>query len=52
MSTLNDLSRVLHLTNRTARDIHAITRGKIVQRIANRIMGRAVSRIMARAWFR
>lgn len=49
---LNTLSRILHLTNRTVRDVNAIQRGKIGQRIGNRVMGRLVSKAMKGAWFK
>lgn len=50
--SLNKLSRLLHVTNRTVRDVNAVKRGKVAQRVGNRVMGRATSNLMKRAWFR
>ncbi|MGC5617474.1 hypothetical protein [Georgenia sp. Z1491] len=50
--SLNKLSRFLHLTNRTVRDVNAVKRGRIGRRIGNRFLGRFTSRLMRRAWFR
>lgn len=52
MSTLNRLSRALHLTNRTVRDVNAVKRGKVAQRVGNRVMGRLTSKAMKRLWLR
>lgn len=37
---INKVRRALHLTNRTLGDINAIKRGKIGNRIFNRVLGR------------
>lgn len=50
--TLNRISRALHLTNRTVRDANAIRRGKVAQRVGNRVVGRLVSKAMRGAWLR
>lgn len=52
MSTLNRLSRFLFLSNRAVRDANAIQRGKIVQRVGNRVAGRALSSVMRGRWLR
>lgn len=50
--TLNKLSRWLFLASRTARDVNAVRRGKVAQRVGNRIMGRATSKLMRGVWFK
>ena len=49
-SRINQARRVLRLTERTLGDIQAVQRGRIGQRLANRIMGRAVSRLTRGLW--
>ena len=46
--SLNKLSRFLHLSNRTVRDVNAVKRGKFGRRILNRILGRGSSGFMRR----
>ena len=50
--SLNKFRRMAFLASRTAGDVNAVKRGKIGQRVANRIMGRAASKAMRGAWFK
>lgn len=49
---LNKLSRVLHITNRTVRDVNAVKRGKVAGRVTNRVVGRQLSDLMRGVWFK
>lgn len=46
------MRRLIYLLARLAGDITAIRRGRIWQRIGNRMIGRAAGRVLARLWFR
>lgn len=42
--------RAAYLTSRTLGDVQAVKRGRVGPRIANRVMGRMVSRLMRGLW--
>ena len=44
------IARVAHRTEVAARDAQAVKRGRIPQRTANRLMGKAVGRLMRGLW--
>lgn len=48
--TLSKLARILGKTSIYARDINAVKRGRIGQRITNRIIGRIVNKGMKNVW--
>lgn len=50
--TINQMRRVLSKTSTLLGDVNALMRGRIVQRIANRAIGRAASRATRRLWWR
>jgi len=50
VTTLTSLRRTLFLSSRTLGDLQAVRRGRISQRITNRVIGRAVNRGMRGLW--
>jgi hypothetical protein len=50
--TLNQLSRKLVKANTLIRDVNAVKRGKIAQRLVNRALARGVNRSMRRVWWK
>lgn len=42
--------RAFYLTSRTLGDVQAVKRGRVGQRITNRIVGRAMSKAMKGVW--
>lgn len=48
--TLNTARRVSYLVSRTLGDLQAVRRGRIGERIFNRIVGRIVSGLMRSVW--
>lgn len=49
--TLNQLARLFHKAEVITRDVNAVKRGRVVQRVENRIIGRAIGRV-TRSWWR
>lgn len=49
--TLSQLARLLGKASVYTRDANAISRGRITQRVGNRIVGRAISSAMRGRWF-
>jgi hypothetical protein len=50
MTFLSELARILGKASVYSRDANAVARGRLLERLANRVMGRAVSRGMRRLW--
>jgi hypothetical protein len=48
--TLAQLARLLGKASVYARDVNAVARGRVGERLANRVIGRAVSRALRRVW--
>jgi hypothetical protein len=48
--TLNQLRGLLHRAEVLTGDVQAVRRGRYAQRASNRILGRAVSRLMRGIW--
>ena len=49
-SQLNQARRALFLANRILGDINAVKRGRIGQRVTNRVLGRVASGLMRELW--
>lgn len=49
--TLSQLARILGKASVYTRDVNAIRRGRAKERVANRVMGRALSNLMRGRWF-
>jgi len=49
-SRINQARRALFLANRTLGDVNAIKRGRIGQRVTNRVLGRVASGLMRGLW--
>lgn len=47
---LSQLARFLHRAEVITRDVNAVKKGRVVQRVENRIIGRAVGRAMRGLW--
>jgi hypothetical protein len=50
MNFLSELARLLGKASVYTRDANAVARGRLLERLANRAMGRVVSRGMRRLW--
>jgi hypothetical protein len=50
--TINSLRRALIKSSVVLGDINAVMRGKIVQRIGNRMIGRAVRKLTRGVWMK
>lgn len=48
---LSKLARLFGQAAVVTRDVNAVKRGRIVQRIGNRVVGRAISKSTRRLWF-
>jgi hypothetical protein len=48
--TISQTRRTLHLLERTLGDYQAVKHGRVGRRITNRLLGRAVGRMMRRVW--
>lgn len=47
---LSKLARILGKLSVYTRDVNAVSRGRVPQRVANRVIGRAASRAMRKVW--
>lgn len=48
--TLPQWARLFGKASVYTRDVNAVARGRLPERLANRVMGRVVSRAMRRVW--
>lgn len=48
--TLQHLARLFNRCAAYTRDVNALRRGRIVQRVENRIIGRIVMRVLRKVW--
>lgn len=48
--SLSKLARWLGKASVRTRDVNAVAKGRVPQRVANRVMGRAASRAMRKLW--
>lgn len=49
--TLSQLARALGKAAVYTRDINAVRRGRVAERVGNRLMGRTINRAMRGRWF-
>lgn len=49
--TLSQLARLLSRGAVITRDVNAVRRGRVAQRVGNRLMGKAIGRTMRGRWF-
>lgn len=50
MTFLSKLARIFGKASIYTRDVNAVQRGRLTERLANRVIGRAVSRAMRKVW--
>jgi len=50
MVSLSKIASAFHRAEVTTRDVQAVRRGRVPQRVVNRVTGKAVGRIMRRVW--
>ena len=49
--TLGQVARLLGKASVYTRDVNAVAKGRVPQRVGNRIVGRAVSKALRGRWF-
>lgn len=48
--TLSRFASVLTRSARLVRDVNAVRRGRVVQRVENRVLGRLAGRVLRKVW--
>lgn len=48
--TLQQFARLLHLTQRTVRDVDAVRKGRVGERVANRLIGKVAGNVLRGVW--
>lgn len=48
--TLSKLGRLFNTAGKITRDVNAVKRGRVPQRVTNRVIGKAVGSLMRNVW--